>query len=62
MSQIMIIIIAGSIGITSIIYLMRYLITKVFDKGADAVSNAYKRSKNAQEGDNMSNLSDRYIK
>lgn len=52
--------IAGIIGITFIIYLIRYLITKVFEKGADAISNAYKRNKNAQEDGNTENLSDRY--
>lgn len=54
--------IAVIIGVTFIIYLVRYLIAKVFYMGADAISNAYKRSKNAQEDNNTGNLSDRYIK
>ena len=49
-------------GIVLLLYLIRYLLFKIFNKGADAINNAYKRHKNAQEDGNTGNLSDRYLK
>lgn len=43
-------------------YALRYVLNKVLNKGADAVSNAYKRRKNEETVDRSENLSDRYKK
>lgn len=35
---------------------------KIVDRGGDAISNAYKRKKNSEDGGKVENLSDRYQK
>lgn len=43
-------------------YAIRYVVSVVVNKGADEISNAYKRKKNAENKDTSENLSDRYKK
>ena len=43
-------------------YAIRYAIRKVVYKGTDALTNAYRRKKNGESGDQSENLSDRYKK
>ncbi len=52
----------AAIVLTTIVYVIRYVVHKVFDAGADAISNAYKRSKNDKDSNVVENLSDYYEK
>ena len=48
------------IAIVIIILVIRYVVGTVIHRGADAVENAYKKSKNKNNPTQSQNLSDRY--
>ncbi len=50
------------VGITALIYGIRYVLYKVFYAGADAIENAYKQKKNKGKAETSENLADRYNK
>ena len=52
--------IALLIGVVVVIMVIRFIIKKGVDKGADAIQNAYRRKKEAESPARQENLSDRY--
>ena len=48
------------IGLALFIFVVRFVLYKIFDKGADALTNTYKQKKNFEKKDDTENLSDRY--
>lgn len=57
-----VIIIIAAIAITTLIYVVRYVMNKAFDAGADAIKNAYGRKKESKKTESSENLVDRYKK
>lgn len=55
-------IIVAAIAITTLIYVVRYIMHKAIDAGADAIENAYKRKKESEKAESSENLADRYKK
>lgn len=57
-----IVILVAAIGITTLIYVIRYVLNKAVDAGTDAIENAYKRKKEDEKPKSSENLADRYKK
>lgn len=57
-----IVILVAAIGITALIYVIRYVLYKAVDAGTDAIENAYKRKKENENPKSSENLADRYKK
>lgn len=57
-----IVILVAAIGITALIYVIRYVLYKAADAGMDAIENAYKRKKENEKPKSSESLADRYKK
>ncbi len=49
-----------AVGIVALCILIRFIITKIAHKGADAIQNAIKEKKNKEASKETENLADRY--